>query len=318
MNIGQIYELAVKLGIEADPRGKNGVERWLKLEKKKYDKLSKEDKEFFDKEKLTNPYSDSRLHWGDAKKEVKNVLAGIDIEVGEIALVKALNKEIDLIITHHPVGKALAELSDVMHMQADMMASYGVPINVAEGVSRERIAKVARGLSPINHNREIDAAKLANLPIMNIHTPADNQVFQFLQNLVDNPPSGEKIETVGEIVDLLKTVPEYHEAAINGSGPVIFAGDANSRAGRIVAFDITGGTSGAKEIYPELVRAGVGTIIGMHMNEESREEAAKNHLNIVIAGHMSSDSLGMNIFLDHLSKEGIEIVPISGLIRIKR
>jgi len=33
---------------------------------------------------------------------------------------------------------------------------------------------------------------------------------------------------------------------------------------------------------------------------------------------MSSDSLGMNLFLDKLEEQGIEIVPCSGLIRISR
>ena len=86
----------------------------------------------------------------------------------------------------------------------------------------------------------------------------------------------------------------------------------------MVAFDITGGTNGAKEIYPELAKAGVGTIIGMHMLEESRDQAIKNHLNVIIAGHISSDSLGMNLFLDQLAKKNIKITPISGLIRVRR
>jgi hypothetical protein len=33
---------------------------------------------------------------------------------------------------------------------------------------------------------------------------------------------------------------------------------------------------------------------------------------------MASDSLGMNIILDELEKKGIDIVPCSGLIRVKR
>jgi polysaccharide deacetylase 2 family uncharacterized protein YibQ len=41
-------------------------------------------------------------------------------------------------------------------------------------------------------------------------------------------------------------------------------------------------------------------------------------MNIVIAGHMSSDSLGMNLWLDELEKRGIEIVPCGGLIRVSR
>ena len=65
-------------------------------------------------------------------------------------------------------------------------------------------------------------------------------------------------------------------------------------------------------------QVGIGTIIGMHMGEEHRKEAEKHHINVVIAGHMASDSLGMNLFLDELEKKGIEVVPVSGLIRVKR
>jgi len=314
MTIKQIYNLAIETGIAADPRGKRGIEKWLELEKKKYKKLSDEEKEFFDKERLTNPYADTRLHFGDPDIKVKTIVAGVEIEEPEIALIKALNKDIDLIITHHPIGKALAALDDVMKMQADLMASYGVPINVAEGVNRERLNQVSRSISPVNHMKPVDLAKFANLPIMNIHTPCDNQVFQFLQKLMDrkNP------ETVGEIVEILKSIPEYKQATLNNAGPTIIAGSPENRAGKIVAFDITGGTGGAKEIYPELVKAGVGTVIGMHMKDESRDEAIKNHLNVVIAGHISSDSIGMNLYLDKLANKGIKIIPLGGLIRIKR
>ena len=65
-------------------------------------------------------------------------------------------------------------------------------------------------------------------------------------------------------------------------------------------------------------QAGIGTIISMHQSEEHRKEAEAAHINVVIAGHISSDSIGMNLFLDELEKKGIEIVPCSGLIRISR
>jgi len=41
-------------------------------------------------------------------------------------------------------------------------------------------------------------------------------------------------------------------------------------------------------------------------------------LNVVIPGHISSDSLGVNLFLDELEKRGIKIIPCSGLIRVSR
>jgi hypothetical protein len=71
-------------------------------------------------------------------------------------------------------------------------------------------------------------------------------------------------------------------------------------------------------MYEKMSHYGIGTIIGMHMSEEHRKEAEKYHINVVIAGHIASDSLGMNLFLDEVEKKGITVVPMSGLIRVKR
>ena len=117
---------------------------------------------------------------------------------------------------------------------------------------------------------------------------------------------------------LLKKIPEYQEAIRQKAGPRLFCGKESRYAGRIALTEITGGTEGSKEIYQHIAQAGIGTIVGMHMKEDNREEAEKAHLNIVIAGHMSSDSIGMNLFLDELVKRGIEVVPCSGLIRHPR
>jgi hypothetical protein len=37
-----------------------------------------------------------------------------------------------------------------------------------------------------------------------------------------------------------------------------------------------------------------------------------------VAGHMSSDSLGINLIADIWEKKGVETVPFSGLIRVSR
>ena len=95
-------------------------------------------------------------------KKLKKALVGIDIESAEILLAKAIG-DIDLIISHHPLGKALATLSEVMELQCDVLNQYGVPINVAEGLMREKISEVARGLNRINHQKTVDAAKILGL-----------------------------------------------------------------------------------------------------------------------------------------------------------
>jgi len=311
MTLKQIYELAIKLGIENDLRGAAHVKKHLAKQKEKYEKLSADAKKEFDLERLHNPYADSRILY-DNGRPVKKVLVGIDIDPQEVLLAKALG--CDTIIAHHPEGVALADLSDVMHLQAEVLAQYGVPINIAEALTKERASEVARGISPVNHERTVDAARLLDINLMCSHTPCDNLAAIFLDKEIKKA----KPETVGEIMDCLKKIPEYSQAMKQKSGPKVFAGSEDNQAGKIALTEITGGTSNSKDLYEKMAQAGIGTIIGMHMAEDHKKEANKNHINVVIAGHMSSDSLGVNLFLDQMEKQGVKIVPCSGLIRIKR
>lgn len=314
----QIYDLAISLGIKNDIRGAVHIQRRLKKIKEKYEALPAAQKEFYDKEDLTNPYPDTRMYADDPKKQVKRILAGIDLEVSEVLLANELSKKkaIDLLLFHHPIGAGLSDLSGVMDLQVELLASYGVPINVAQAVTLPRISEVSRGIGAINHYKEVDAAKLLGFPLMCTHTPTDNIVCQFIMNLMKKNES--KLERISDVLDLLMTIPEYQMATKLKQGPKIFVGNPDSYAGKIAVTEFTGGTSGSKDMYEKIAQAGIGTILGMHMHEEHKKEAEKHHVNVIIAGHMSSDSLGMNLFLDELEKKGIEVVPCSGLIRVKR
>lgn len=317
MKAKEIYELFVQKGIDNDPRGREYLEKKLGKIKERYEKLEKKEKDDFDTDKLWNPYDDTRFLTGDENTEVKKVMVGIDVELSEVLLADRLNEKgekIDLIIAHHPEGKALAALDKVMHLQADVLSSYGVPINIAEGVLAPRISEISRAVAPANHNRAVDGAKILGFPMMCSHTVADNCVHTYVEKYL----AKKDIETVGDVVSALEEIPEYKEGKKRGEGPRIFAGSPDARAGKVAVTDMTGGTSGSKDIYEKMAQAGIGTIIGMHMGEEHKKEAEKNHINVVIAGHMSSDSLGMNILLDEIEKKGVEIVPVSGFIRVKR
>lgn len=319
MTIQEIFKIGIEMGIKSDFRPKEQIENNLKRIKEKYDKLEKEEKDLFDKERLTNPYIDSRIHFDSGVKNIKRIMAGIDIDSAEMMIATYRNNhdsknKIDAVIGHHPIGKALADLSDVMHLQADVLAQYGVPINIAESLMKIRISEVARGVSPVNHFKVVDSARMLNLSLMNIHTPADNLVANFVEAKIKK----DKPEYVGDILKSLLEIPEYKEAAKRGTGPVLFSGSPDNRAGKIALTEITGGTEGSIGMYEKMSQAGIGTIIGMHMSEDHRKEAEKAHINVVIAGHISSDSIGMNLFLDTLEKKGIEIVPCSGLTRVSR
>jgi putative NIF3 family GTP cyclohydrolase 1 type 2 len=313
MKIKEIFDLAIKMGIEADFRGKEGVQKFLERKRKQYEKLSEKEKELFDLEALENPYLDSRIYHIAEDKEIKKVLAGISIGVEEILLAKELG-DIDLVIAHHPIGKGLANLADVMELQCDVLNYYGVPINVAENLMKERIDEVARGVHAILHEKTVQAAQILGVNLMNVHTPCDNLVAKFLKDLIEK----ENPETLGDLYDLLLEIPEYKEAMKLGSGPKITVGSREQRCGKIALVEITGGTEGSPKIYEKMAIAGIGTVVSMHQSEQHWEEARKSHINVIVAGHAPSDSLGMNLFLDELEKRGIEIVPCGGLIRVSR
>ncbi|MDD5746547.1 MAG: NGG1p interacting factor NIF3, partial [Candidatus Omnitrophica bacterium] len=208
MKLKSLFNAVISKGIAQDPRGKARVEQELKRLKKDYAELSSSEQKEFDPERLTNPYSDTRILHGSGEEEIRSILVGIDIDVGEVLLAHTLrgqNKKIDLILAHHPEGRALAALHQVMYMQADIACLRGVPVTVADKLLQERIDEVERRLLPVNHTKTADAARLLDIPLMCCHTPADNHVSSFLQRLFEKKGP----ETVKEIMNIIKEIPEY-------------------------------------------------------------------------------------------------------------
>lgn len=319
MKLNDIYKIVIEEGIKQDPRGKDFVLKELKEKKDNFEKLSKEDHKEFDKENFTNPYADTRILYAEEDEDIKGALIGIDIGVGELLMIdwlncKKKNKTINLCISHHPEGFAWAGFYEVMGMQADILAKFGIPINVGEGLLRERMDEISRKVHAANHNRVVDAARILNIPLMCIHTAADNFVSSYIQNLMDK----RKPKKVEDIISILKEIPEYQLAIQDKAGPKIILGDAKCKTGKIIV-EMTGGTEGHKDVINNYSQAGIGTIIAMHLSEEHFQKAKGKHINIIIAGHIASDNLGMNLLLDKIQQKGkFETTACSGFRRIER
>ena len=317
MKLEQLYRNAVAVGIANDPRGPEEVRRVLDDARTDSKKLKDDERDGWEDDRLFNPYADTRLLAGDPATEVRKALVGIDMDVAEVLLAHTLNRDraagIDLVLAHHPQGVALAQLPDVMRLQSDMLAAHGVNIAVAEQLMDKRIDEVGRRVLPGNHNRAVDAARLLGLPMMCVHTPADNCVNTYLAALFER----EKPSRLKDLIALLKTIPEYRAAVRRMAGPRIVSGSENGHCGRI-SMEMTGGTEGARTIYEQYASSGVSTIVGMHISEEALENAKKAHLNIVLAGHISSDTLGLNLLFDEVEKEErLEFVGVSGFVRTR-
>jgi len=317
LNLTEFYKFVIEEGISRDPRGVERVKLEIKRKKEEFEKLEETKKREFDQEALRNPYSDTRI-LNDTKKEVENILVGIDIETPELLLADRLTsqgKKIELALAHHPEGRAYANFYEVMGMQADILNKYGVPINIAEDILAKRIKDVSRKVMSVNHFRAVDAAELLGISFICVHTPADNFVTTYLQGLLDE----KRPERVGDVFGLLKEIPEYKQSAARGSGPKVIVGSEKRQAGKIFV-DMTGGTEGSEEALEKLSLSGVGTIVGMHMSEKHYQNAERFHINVVIAGHMASDTLGLNLLLDQAIKkfDPLNIISCSGFYRVKR
>ncbi len=317
MKLKELYDFIIQTGIKNDPRGTQEVSLTLKKTKQQYEKLSEKEKKYFDTEKFENPYNDTRILYGTGQEEIKTILVGIDIETPEILLAEMLRskgKKIDLVLAHHPEGKGYKNFYEVMGMQSEILNKFGVPINIAESIMEPRMKEVARRIMPINHNRAVDAAKILGLPFMCCHTPADNCVATYLQKLLDK----KKPRYLSDLIDILLSIKEYDIAAHLGNGPTILIGSPTRKTGKIFV-DMTGGTEGSTEMFEKLAIAGVGTIVAMHLSEEHYKNAEKYHINVVIAGHIASDTLGLNLILDSVEKKfgKLEIIEVSGFTRVR-
>ena len=319
LSIKEFYAAVIECGIDADPRGRDLVEKELESTKKEYDKLDDKKKEYFDKDTLFNPYSDTRVLNIAEDKDIKNILCGIDMNTPELLLADRLNEKnanIDLVITHHPNGYGFVNFYDVISMQSDKNALHDVPINVSEALTNKRLNEVSRSVYGANHFRDVDAAKLLKLNYMCMHTVADNFVESFLAEKMKT----EKPYKLSDIIDILYSIEEYNISAMRYNPPKIFNGSNNSKAGKIIV-DMTGGASFDSAMIEALSKANIGTIIVMNISDRLLDECRKYYINVVCAGHMSSDSLGINLLFKAVkekTKQNFNIIPASGYILVNR
>ncbi len=288
MKLSHLYNQIIKFGKDRDPRKRVRI----------------------------NSFEDTALLYGEADTQIKKIMVGIDIDTAELLLADRIRRAegLDLVISHHPQGSAYAVFYEVMQLQVDMLVRVGINKRVAEELIDERKQEVERRVMPSNHMRSTDTARLLDLPFMCVHTPADNHVSCFIEELLEK----EKPNRVENILDILNEIPEYKCAAGGNAGPRIILGNPKRPVGKIFV-EMTGGTEGSKDVYDKMYKTGIRTLVSMHLSEEHFKKVKDANLNVVIAGHISSDTLGINLLLDRIEKEEeLETINCSGFHRIRR
>ncbi len=244
---------------------------------------------------------------------VRKVLATIDCDVGDLLLAREL--KCDGVLTHHPQGRASLYGWTLMRRQIEQMVEEGVPLARAEAAIQRRMAQVEIGTHPQNYNRVVQAAEQMKLPLLNVHLPCDIITRRLLAEKMAPFNKPRSRATVGQVIGALQEFPEQRRAATE---PKVRLGSIDRLAGRVTVA-MAGYTNGGLDVLRAYFDAGVGTVLMMHFPDADIREAREQRLpgNLVVTGHMASDSIGINVYLDELQRHGLKIIRSGGIVSPK-
>jgi len=239
---------------------------------------------------------------------IKKVLMGVDMDTAEIMLAKQLGY--DCVVSHHP-RNTNPDMLDLMDTHIRKLEALGVPRNKGQKLLAARKKELSFNQHVSNSRRSESAAKLLGMPYICIHTPADIISEAMVQNFLDKKFANKPETTVKEVMDALEEMPEYKNSARK---PVVRAGGKDSYAGKIYVL-MSGLTGPGPKITKAYFEAGVGTLVLMHIPEKDAKEVEEQGIgNVIVAGHMSSDSFGMNKIAELWKEKGVETTMMSGVI----
>lgn len=318
MKLNEFYRAAIEVGLDADMRGRAGLEQHLRDVAQQYEAMSPAEKLLFDLERLCNPFGDTRIVFGDPNTELKRVIMGIDISGAELLLTAELSRRgrpVSAAIAHHfsAIAGGRGSAYDTAIPQVAMAVEAGVPQTRAWTLVNEAITRMDESSWDL---RILQVAEALDMPLATVHSPADSCLDQFIREQIQT----EKPRTVDDLLQLFTDWPECQwliEKARHG--PILDEGNVRAPVGKVYSISY-GGWSPTVALFGELCKAGVGTFVLVASTDEFRKLANEHGANIIVIPHYPADNLGMNIMLDRIMLDGdlFDIVPVGNFIRYRR
>jgi hypothetical protein len=160
------------------------------------------------------------------------------------------------------------------------------------------VRKVRLKAHPSIYNQVVEAAERMKMPLMNVHLPCDEIGRHVMDAALSK--AGPK---VGDVVKALLALPEFRVSEIK---PEIVLGDLEAVRGR-TKLAVAAGTNGGYAIGKAYFTHGIDTLVYMHIDTDElkrlREDPTSR--NLVLLGHESGDSVGINPFLAALRERGV-------------
>ena len=247
-------------------------------------------------------------------KNVRRALFGIDVEAADLWIAK--EKAYDVVIAHHPTGgSATLDFPKVLVKHADILARHGVPRPVADAAVREMQEDREQRAHAENYDRLPSIARLIGIGLMCIHNPCDEIGRRVMDEtlrakLKPNP-------RVRDAIDTLYTIPEFQAAKTRIA---VRMGKIDSPLGKW-AVHHGAGTNGGLPVARAAFEHGIDTVFYIHIDagalrrlwELFGREGSKN---LVVTGHVASDSIGINTLVRELRARGLRIDTYSGIVDV--
>lgn len=246
-------------------------------------------------------------HAGDG---IERILFGIDVKGPELVIASA--QGYDCAISHHPVGgSSTLRFHEVLKRHVDQMVGAGVPRDVAEGTMRATIEERRVLNSMANYDHAPSVAALLDIAYLNIHTPLDEIGRRRMTEAADGLGAD---ATVAELVDrFYETFGEFRNAATEIE---VRVGKPGNRLGRVV-ISHGAGTNGGYPVAKAYYDHGIDTVIYIHCGPADTNKLIAEYgeaKNLIVTGHIASDSVGINPYVDRLREEGLDVTTFSGVI----
>ncbi|MFX0087313.1 MAG: hypothetical protein ACFFAU_16805, partial [Candidatus Hodarchaeota archaeon] len=167
------------------------------------------------------------------------------------------------------------------------------------------------------HSRNYDAipsfARLIDMPFLNIHCPSDELGRRLISNAIQDLGEKRNDPSLKDVQNYLES--SFKEFQIAKTKIEIAKGESETSLGSWI-FSHGALTNGGFAIADCYYRNGVDTVIYIHIAPVELSQILKLKTGqLMITGHLSSDSIGINPFLDKLEEKGVEVTAIGGLIR---
>ena len=194
---------------------------------------------------------------------------------------------------------------EALELSLELAGFSEAPADSGVLVPGELVREFAARDHTANYDHVPAAARALGLPLVGIHTPLDELGRRRLAEVVENLPEG---ASLGELVERFSSLPELASAA---TCVELRLGAPDRLAGRVAVLH-GAGTNGGYPVAACTFRHGIDTVIYIHCSHAAARRLAEEFpdKNLVVTGHIASDSLGINPFLAELSSRGIEVIPL--------